>query len=75
VYSEKVALPGKILAVGFVMAVVVHSTSSSAMVVVASERWVSASEALAIASKIEGAAFAFALASVASSSMVAWRTG
>jgi hypothetical protein len=55
--------------VGSVMAVVVHSASSSAAVVTTSERWVSTSGATAIAPKIEGAAFALAFA--ASSSTVA----
>jgi hypothetical protein len=54
---------------GSVMAVVVHSAGSFAMVVAASERWVSTSEAVTVASEIEGTAFA--LASMASSSMVA----
>jgi hypothetical protein len=55
--------------VGSVVAVVVHSASSSATVVTTSERWVSTSGVAAIASKIEGAAFALAFA--ASSSTVA----
>jgi hypothetical protein len=56
------------LVVGSVVAVVVHSVGSSAVVVATSERWVSASEAAAIAYGIEGATFA--LASAADSSMV-----
>jgi hypothetical protein len=55
VYPGKVALPGRMLAMGSIVAVAVHSTGSPAAVVIASE--------------IEGAAFA--LASEASSSMVA----
>jgi hypothetical protein len=55
------------------MVVAVHSVSSSAMVVAASACWVSASKAAAVASEIEGAAFA--LASVAGSSAVACRAG
>jgi hypothetical protein len=57
------------LVVGSLVAVVVHSAGSSALVVAASEHWVSASRVVAVASKIEGAAFV--LASVADSSMVA----
>jgi hypothetical protein len=56
------------LAVGSVLAVAIHSTGSSAAAVAASECWVSASEATAIASRIERAAFA--LASAASSFVV-----
>jgi hypothetical protein len=73
VCSRKVALPGEKLAVGSVVAVVVHSTGSSVAVVTASEHWVSASGATAIASEIEGAAFV--LAYVAGSSAVACRIG
>jgi hypothetical protein len=51
-------------AVGSVMVVAVHPAGSSTMVVFASE-------AAAVASGIEGAAFAFALASTAGSSVVA----
>jgi hypothetical protein len=65
VYSGKVALPGGMLGVCSVVAVAIHSASSFA----ASARWVSASEAMTIASEIEGAAFA--LASMAGSSVVA----
>jgi hypothetical protein len=54
--------------VGSVLAVAIHSTGSSAAAVAASECWVSASEATAIASGIERAAFA--LASTASSFVV-----
>jgi hypothetical protein len=68
VYSGKVALPGRMLAVGSTVAVVVHSIDSFAAVVSASMCWVSASEAVADASKIVGAAFA--LASVVGSSAV-----
>jgi hypothetical protein len=57
------------LAMGSIVAVVVHSAGSFAMVVAASERWVSTSEAVTVASEIEGTAFA--LTSMASSSMVA----
>jgi hypothetical protein len=56
------------LAVGSTVAVVVHSVDSSAVVLSASMCWVSASEAVADASKIVGAAFA--LASVVDSSAV-----
>jgi hypothetical protein len=49
--------------------VVVHSVGSSAVVVDASECWVSAPEVVAAASGIGGAAFA--LASVAGSSVAA----
>jgi hypothetical protein len=66
---RKVALPGGILVVRFDTAVAAHSTGSSAMVVIASEHWVSAYEAATVASRIVGAAFA--LAPVAGSSMVA----
>jgi hypothetical protein len=69
VHSGKVALPGGMLAVGFVMAVAAHSTSSSAAVVVTSECWVSSYGVADTASEIEGAVFA--LASVAGSSVVA----
>jgi hypothetical protein len=55
--------------VGSDAAVVVHSTGSSTAVVTASEHWVSALEAAAIASGIGGTTFA--LASVAGSSVVA----
>jgi hypothetical protein len=65
----KVALPGGILVVGSVMVVAIHSTGSSTTVVIASACWVSTSIATTVASIIEGAAFA--LASVAGSSMVA----
>jgi hypothetical protein len=68
VYSGKVALPGRMLAVGSTVAVAVYSVDSSAAVVSASMCWVSASEAVADASKIVGAAFA--LASVVGSSTV-----
>jgi hypothetical protein len=54
---------------GSIVAVAVHSTGSPAAVVIASACWVSTSEAVVVASEIEGAAFA--LASEASSSMVA----
>jgi hypothetical protein len=57
--------------VGSVMVVAADSTGSSAVVVAASVRWVSASEATTVASRFEGVAFAFALASVFSSSVVA----
>jgi hypothetical protein len=57
------------LAVGSDTAVAVHSAGSSATVVAASEHWVLASEAAAIASGIGGAAFA--LASMAGSYVVA----
>jgi hypothetical protein len=57
------------LAVGSDVVVAIHSTGSSAKVVTTSEHWVSASEAVAIASRIGGATFA--LASVADSSAVA----
>jgi hypothetical protein len=59
------------LAIGSVVAVAAHSTGSSAVVVTASACWVSASEAMTVASRIEGVAFAFALASVFGSSVVA----
>jgi hypothetical protein len=55
--------------VGSIVAVAVHYAGSSATVVAASEHWVFASEAAAIASGIEGAAFA--LTSAAGSSVVA----
>jgi hypothetical protein len=67
--SGKVALLGGMLAVGSALAVDVHSIGSSAAVVIASTRWVSVSEAAAVASEIEGTANT--LASVAGSSMVA----
>jgi hypothetical protein len=57
------------LAVGSDVAVVVNSAGSSTAVVTASEHWASAPEAAAIAFGIGGAAFA--LASMAGSSMVA----
>jgi hypothetical protein len=57
------------LVVGPVIAVLVHSVGSSVVVVTASEHWFSASGAVAVASKIEGATFA--LACVAGSSAVA----
>jgi hypothetical protein len=57
------------LAVGSVMAVAAHSTSSSATVVAASKHWVYASEAAAIASGIEDVVFS--LAPTTGSSMVA----
>jgi Na+/proline symporter len=60
VHSGKVALPGGMLGVGSVMVVAVHSTCLSTVMVAASERWVYASGVVAIASKIEGAAFALA---------------
>jgi hypothetical protein len=69
VHSGKVALPGGMLVVGSVVAVAVHSTGSSTTVVAASEHWVSGSRIVAIASEIEGVAFA--LPSVPSSSVVA----
>jgi hypothetical protein len=69
VYFGKVALPGRTMAMGSIMAVATHSADSSTAVVAASVCWVSTSEAIAVASEIEGAAFA--LASVASSSAVA----
>jgi hypothetical protein len=69
VCSGKVALPGTMLVVGSIVAVAAHSASSSAVVVTASARWVSAFEAAAVASGIEGAAFA--LAYTAGSSVVA----
>jgi hypothetical protein len=50
------------------MAVVAHSAGSSTAVVAASAHWVFASEAVVVASKIEGAAFA--LTSMAGSSVV-----
>jgi hypothetical protein len=55
--------------VGSDVAVAVHSVTSSDAVVPASEHWVSAFEATAVASGIGGAAFA--LASAASSSVLA----
>jgi hypothetical protein len=55
--------------VGSVMAVATHSASSSATVVAASEHWVYASEAAAIASGIEDVVFS--LAPMTGSSMVA----
>jgi hypothetical protein len=61
------------LAVGSVWAVAVHSASSSIVVVATSTRWVSAPEAVVIASRIRGTAFA--LTPVASSFVVALRTG
>jgi hypothetical protein len=51
------------------MVVAIHSASSSAVVVTASEHWVSASRAATIAFEIEGNAFA--LASTTGSSAVA----
>jgi hypothetical protein len=69
VCSGKVALLGEMLTMGSVVVVAVHSTSSSTVVVIASERRVSASEAVAVASGIEDDVFA--LTSVADSSMVA----
>jgi hypothetical protein len=57
------------LAVGSDVVVAVYSTGSSAVVVAASERWVSASEAMTVASRIGGTAFT--LASAAGSSVVA----
>jgi hypothetical protein len=69
VHFGKVALLGGMLAVSSVVAVAVHSTGSSVAMVTASERWVPASGATTVASKIEGAAFA--LASTAGSSMMA----
>jgi hypothetical protein len=68
VCSGKVAQPGVMLVVGSVVAVVAHFAGSFAKVVAASERWVYASEATSIASRIEDAAFA--LAPAVSSSMV-----
>jgi hypothetical protein len=64
-----VALPGGMLAMGSIVVVVVHSAGSFAMVVAASKRWVSTSEAVTVAFEIEGTAFA--LTSMSSSSMVA----
>jgi hypothetical protein len=55
--------------VGSVVAVAVHSASSSTVVFTASECWVSTSDATVVASGIEGVAFA--LASAAGSSIVA----
>jgi hypothetical protein len=52
-----------------IVVVAIHSIGSSTVVVTASERWVSASEVVATASGIKGAAFA--LASTAGSSVVA----
>jgi hypothetical protein len=52
---------------GFAMVVAIHSTSSSAVVVAASTHWVSTSEAATVASETEGTAFA--LASMAGSSV------
>jgi hypothetical protein len=69
VHSGKVALPGRMLVVGSIMAVVVHSACSFATVVAASEHWVSTSGAMAVASEIEGDAFV--LASAAGSIVVA----
>jgi hypothetical protein len=57
------------LDVGSVMAVVAHSAGSSTTVVAASERWVYASKATTVASRIEDAAFA--LAPTTGSSVVA----
>jgi hypothetical protein len=57
------------LAVGSVMAVVAHSTGSSAAVVIAFESWVYAYEAAVVASGIEDVAST--LAPMAGSSMVA----
>jgi hypothetical protein len=62
-------LPGGMRAVGSTVVLAAHSVGSSAVVVAASECWVSASRATAIASEIEGAVFA--LASTAGSSAVA----
>jgi hypothetical protein len=62
-------LPSGMQVVGSTVVLAAHSVSSSAAVVAASECWVSASRAAAIASKIEGAVFA--LASTAGSSAVA----
>jgi hypothetical protein len=69
VHSRKAALPDRMLAAGSIVAVVVHSSCSSTVVVSGSEHWVSTFKVVAIASEIEGAAFA--LASVAGSSVVA----
>jgi hypothetical protein len=69
VHSGKGALSGGMLAAGSVMAVAANAIGLSAAVVAVSERRVSASGAMTIASEIEGAAFA--LASVAGSSVVA----
>jgi hypothetical protein len=68
VYYGKVALSGEMLVVGSVMVVVAHSAGSSTAVVAASVHWVFASEAVVVAFKIEGAAFA--LTSMAGSSVV-----
>jgi hypothetical protein len=64
-----VASLGGMLAMGSDAAEVVHSAILSAAVVTTSERWVLAPEAVAVASRIGGAAFA--LASMADSSVVA----
>jgi hypothetical protein len=69
VYSGKVALPGRMLAVGSIMVVAGHSAESSATMVTASKRWVPTSEATTVASEIAGATFA--LTSMADSSVVA----
>jgi hypothetical protein len=69
VYSGKVALSGGMLAAGSIVVVVVHSIGSSVVVIATSEHWVSTSGAVAIASEIEGTAFA--LTSMAGSSVVA----
>jgi hypothetical protein len=58
------------LVAGSVMVVAAHSAASSAVVATAPECWVSTSGAMAIAS-VEGAAFAFALASAAGPCVVA----
>ena len=68
-HSVDVALPGGRLAAGSVMAVAVHSVDSSAVVVAASEYLAYASGTAAVASDIEGAAFA--LTAAAGSSAVA----
>jgi hypothetical protein len=69
VHSGKVALLGGMLVVGSVVVVAVHSIGSSVAVVAASRCLVSPSGVVAIASGMEGAAFA--LASMAGSSTMA----
>jgi hypothetical protein len=61
--------PGRMLAVGSIVAVAAHFVGSSAVEVTTSERWVYTSKAIAVASRIEDAAFA--LAHVTDSSVVA----
>jgi hypothetical protein len=55
------------------VAIAAHLVGSSAMVFAATEHLVSASGTMAVASEIEGAAFASA--SAFGSSTVAWKTG